>query len=90
MSVPHLLLILFFARAFFMRRRRCLRSVYFAPAIFSACGDWWGYGEGGAERQIAFSGGPVGARFGAQLAGVGAQKAPSRHKNMGCQKRKRS
>ena len=66
------------------------RPVYFAPAIFSACGDWWGYGEGGAERQIAFSGGPVGARFGAQLAGVGAQKAPSRHKNVGCQKRKRS
>ena len=38
---------------------------------------------GGAERQIAFSDGPVGARFGAQLAGVGAQKAPSRHKNVG-------
>ena len=49
-----------------------------------------GMERGGAERQIAFSGGLVGARFGAQLAGVGAQKAPNRHKNVGCQKRKRS
>ena len=39
-----------------------------------------GVWRGGAERQIAFSGGPVGARFGAQLVGVGAQKAPSRQK----------
>jgi len=49
-----------------------------------------GMERGDAERQIAFSGGPVGARFGAQLVEVGAQKAPSRHKNVGCQKRKRS
>ena len=47
--------------------------------------------ERGARRgRLLFSGGPVGARFGAQLAGVGAQKAPSRHKNVGWQKRKRS
>ena len=82
MSVPHLLLILFFARAW--------RPIYFALAIFQRAVIGGGMERGDAERQIAFSGGPVGARFGAQLAGVGAQKAPSRHKNVGCQKRKRS
>jgi len=34
MSVPHLLLILFFARAFFMRRRRCLAAGLFCSGNF--------------------------------------------------------
>jgi len=70
--------VLFYAPPPLPGGRFILLRQFFQHAVISG-----GMERGDAERQIAFSGGPVGARFGAQLAGVGAQKAPSRHKNVG-------